>query len=145
MIIMLLAAYFLQNEFKNFKYYHYILLIGIAVIFYLFFYLIQWFIYQYFKGKWKKDIENGKNRLKSIVISKHKTEGNEYIITFTGCHKGDNIRLPVEKTDYFQYEIGARVMVTYLKYSKEVLTLDHFESKDEKKPLNESTAIYFKN
>lgn len=132
MIIMLMAAYFLKNEFKNFKYYHYILFIGVAVAFYLFFYLIHRLIYQYLKGRWKKDIKNGKNRLKSIIISKHKTEGDEYILTFAGCHKGDKIRLPVEKTAYYQYEKGARVMVTYLKYSKEVLTLDDSEGLNEK-------------
>ncbi|MEJ5105335.1 hypothetical protein [Chryseobacterium sp. MYb328] len=129
-LVMLTGAYFLQNEFKNFKYYHYLLFFGVAVALYLFFLLMHWLLYQYFKGRWKKDIQNGKNRLESIIISKHKTEGDEYIITFAGCHKGKKIMLSVEKTDYDQYEIGTKVMVTYFKYSKEVLSLGHSESKN---------------
>ncbi|SDJ88810.1 hypothetical protein [Chryseobacterium jejuense] len=127
MITTLIAAFFLKNEFKNFKYYHYILFIAAAVSLYLFFLLIHWLIYQYVKGRWKKDLENGKNRLKSIIISKHKTEGDEYIITFAGCSKGEKIRLPVKKKVYDEYETGTKVMVTYFKYSKEVLSLDHDE------------------
>ncbi|WP_123947411.1 MnhB domain-containing protein [Chryseobacterium pennae] len=130
MIVMIMAGYFLKNEFKNFKYYHYLLFIGVAVALYLFFLLMHWLLCQYFKGRWKKDIKNGKNRLESIIISKHKTEGDEYIITFAGCHKGKKIRLPVEKTDYDQYEMGAKVVVNYFKYSQEVISLDYFESKD---------------
>jgi len=122
-IVMLMAAFFLQNEFKNFKYYHYILFFGGAVALYLFFALIHWLLYQYFKGRWKKDLENGKNRLSSMVISRHKTENDEYMMTFAGRHKGEKIMLPVEKTVYYQYELGTKVMVTYLKYSKEILSL----------------------
>lgn len=130
MITTLITAFFLKNEFKNFKYYHYILFIAAAVALYLFFLIIHWLIYQYVKGRWKKDIENGKNRLKSIIISKHKTEGDEYIITFAGCRQGEKIRLPVEEKDYYQYETGTKVTVTYLKYSKEVLSLDYAEDMD---------------
>ncbi|MBP2618773.1 hypothetical protein [Chryseobacterium jejuense] len=118
----------MKNEFKNFKYYHYILFIAAAVALYLFFLIIHWLIYQYFKGRWKKDIENGKNRLKSIIIPKHKTENDEYILTFAGCNNEEKIRLPVEKKVYYEYETGTKVMVTYLKYSKEVLSLDHDEN-----------------
>lgn len=130
MLMMLIAAYFLQNEFKNFKYYHYILFIAVAIALYLIFLIIHRLIYQYFKGRWKKDIENGKNKLRSVIISKHKTESDEYIITFAGCHKGEKIRLPVEKKDYDEYDMGTKVTVSYLKYSKKILSLAHNEDKN---------------
>lgn len=126
-IVMLMASYFLQNEFKNFKYYHYILFFCSAVALYLFFTLVHWLLYQYFKGRWKKDLENGKNRLSSIVISRHKTENDEYMMTFAGRHNSEKIRLPADKTDYYRFEPGTKVVVTYFKYSKEILSLESID------------------
>lgn len=62
----------------------------------------MWLIYKYFLKKWKKDIANGKNKLASIIIYRHKTENDEYIITFAGRNKHKKIRLPAEWTDYSQ-------------------------------------------
>ncbi|WP_284461380.1 hypothetical protein [Chryseobacterium sp.] len=127
-MLVLIACYFLQNDFKNFKYYHYILFIGVVVALYAFFYALIWLIYQYFLRNWKKDIENGKNHLTSIVTSRHKTENDEYIMTFAGRNKHEKIRLPAEREDYHRYEAGTKVVITYLKYSKVILSIHKLDT-----------------
>ncbi|MEY8758815.1 hypothetical protein [Chryseobacterium tongliaoense] len=123
-IIALIAAFVLKDEFINFKPYHYVAGICILMTFYFFCYFGIWLIYKYSVKNWEKDIKDGKNQLTSIVTYRHTTENDEYIITFAGRHKHEKIKLPVEKIYYNHYKIGTRVTVTYLKYSKIVLTLN---------------------
>ncbi|MCQ9637470.1 hypothetical protein MP477_21170 [Chryseobacterium sp. WG23] len=127
-IMVLIACYFLQNDFKNFKYYHYLLFIGIVLALYAFFYFLIWLTYKYYLRNWKKDIETGKNQLTSIVISRHKTENDEYMMTFAGRSQHEKIRLPAEKEDYYRYETGTKVVVSYLKYSKVILFIHELDT-----------------
>ncbi|EJL67997.1 hypothetical protein [Chryseobacterium populi] len=123
-VIALIASFVLKDEFTNFKFYHYITGISILLVFYSFCYCIIWGIYKYSTKNWEKDIKDGKNKLTSIITYRHKTENDEYIITFAGRHKHEKIKLPVEKAYYDRYPKGTKVIVTYLKYSKVVLTLN---------------------
>jgi hypothetical protein len=123
LLIMAIAYYFLQSEFSNFQYYGYILFAFAGLALFGFFYLMIWLIFIRFKNNWDKDIINGKNKLSSVIVNRHKTENDEYIITFAGQHKDEKIRIPVKKVEYYNYPIGTRVLVTYLKYSNEVLEL----------------------
>ncbi|MCT2562876.1 hypothetical protein [Chryseobacterium herbae] len=124
-LMVLMACYLLKDEFHDFKYYHYLLFLGIALMLYAFFYGIMHLVYFYSVKNWEKDIQNGKNKLTSIIISRHKTENDEYIITFSGRNRKEKIRLPVSKDDYLGYNVGTKVVVVYLKYSKTVISLDH--------------------
>jgi hypothetical protein len=123
LLIMAIAYYFLQNELTNFQYYHYFLFAFAGFALFSLFYLIVWLTFINFRNNWEKDITNGKNKLSSVIIGLHKTEYDEYIITFAGRHKGEKIKIPVKKSDYYNYQIGTKVVVTYLKYSKESLEL----------------------
>lgn len=123
LLIMAIAYYFIRNEFSNFQYYHYVLFVFAGFALFSFFYFIIWLTLRNFKKNWEKDITNGKNKLSSVIISRHKTENDEYIITFAGRHKDEKIRIPVKKEDYYNCQIGAKVLVTYLKYSNEALEI----------------------
>lgn len=123
LLIMAIAYYFLQNEFSNSQYYGYILFASAGFALFGFSYLIIWLTFRNFKTNWEKDITNGKNKLSSVIINRHKTENDEYIVTFAGRHKDEKIRIPVKKVVYYNYPIGTKVLVTYLKYSNEVLEL----------------------
>ncbi|WP_436486531.1 hypothetical protein [Chitinophaga sp. ARDCPP14] len=122
LFIMAIAYYFIQHEI-NLQYYHYILFVFAGIAMFGLFYLFVWLTFRSFKNDWKKDIINGKNKLSSVIISRHKTENDEYIVTFAGRHKGEKFSLPVKKADYYHYPIGTKVLVSYLKYSKEVLEI----------------------
>ncbi|MRG45709.1 hypothetical protein GFS24_11320 [Chitinophaga sp. SYP-B3965] len=117
LLIMAIAYYFLQNEFSP------VWFVFAGLVLFGFFYLMIWLTFRYFKSNWKKDIANGKNKLSSVIINRHKTENDEYIFTFAGRHKAEKIKIPVKKADYYKYQPGTKVLVTYLKYSKEVLEL----------------------
>jgi hypothetical protein len=123
LLILAIAYYFVQNEIAKFQYYHYILFVFAGFALFGFFYLIIWLTYKYFKKRWKKDIAHGKSKLWSVIIDRHKTENDEYIITFAGRNKNEKIRIPVKKVDYYNYPIGTKVCVTYLKYSNEAFEL----------------------
>ncbi|SKD09068.1 hypothetical protein SAMN05660461_4947 [Chitinophaga ginsengisegetis] len=123
LLIMAIAYYFIQNELINFRYYVLFVFAGFAM--FSFFYLIVWLTFRNFKKNWEKDIRHGKNKLSSVIISRHKTENDEYMLTFAGRHKGEKFRIPVKKADYYRYETGAKARVTYLKYSKEALELSN--------------------
>lgn len=123
LLIIAIAYYFLQNEWINFQYYHYFLFALAGFTLFSFSYLIVWLTFRNFRNNWEKDITNGKNKLASVIIGLHKTEHDEYIITFAGRHKAEKIVIPVKKSDYYNYPIGTKVVITYLKYSKELLNL----------------------
>ncbi|MDQ0641509.1 hypothetical protein QF042_005074 [Pedobacter sp. W3I1] len=123
LLIMAVAYYFLHGEWTNLRYYHYIVFVLAGLALFSLLYLTIWLVFRNFRNNWERDIKNGKNKLSSVIISYHKTEHGEYIVTFAGRHKGEKIRMPVKKTDYYNYQIGTKVLVTYLKYSKEVLEL----------------------
>ncbi|HCA06772.1 hypothetical protein [Chryseobacterium sp.] len=123
LLMVLMACYLLKDKFHDFKYYHYLLFFGITLALYAFFYGIMYLVYIYFVKNWEKDIKSGKNRLTSFIISAHKTENDEYIITFSGRNRKEKIRLPVSKSDYLNYHVGTKVVVVYLKYSKTVISL----------------------
>ncbi|PIF43157.1 hypothetical protein CLU96_0061 [Chryseobacterium sp. 52] len=125
LLMILIACYLLKDEFHDFKYYHYLLFFGVALALYAFFYCMMYLVYTYSVKNWEKDIQNGKNRLTSIIISRHETENDEYIITFSGRNRKEKIRLPVSKADYLNYHAGTKVVVIYLKYSKTVISLDY--------------------
>ncbi|MEZ2443494.1 hypothetical protein AB6805_17340 [Chitinophaga sp. RCC_12] len=122
LFIMAIAYYFIQHEI-NLQYYHYILFVFAGLALFGILYLFVWLTFRSFKNNWKKDILNGKNKLSSVIISRHKTENDEYIMTFAGRHKSEKFRFPVKKADYYQYPIETKVLVSYLKYSKEVLEI----------------------
>ena len=124
LLMVLIACYLLKDEFHHFKYYHYLLFFGIALVLYAFFYGIMHLVYAHSVKNWEKDIQHGKNRLTSIIISRHETENDEYIITFSGRNRKEKIRFPVSKADYLNYHVGTKVVVIYLKYSKTVISLE---------------------
>lgn len=119
---MLLASLFIKDMFASFKYYDYILFAFGGLALFAFGYLISLIIITYDNRNWRKDKLNGKNKLKSVVINRDKTEYAEYL-TFAGPHINDKIRIRVKKEDYSRYEPGAKVLVTYLKYSREALEI----------------------
>ncbi|SFN52775.1 hypothetical protein SAMN05421594_3176 [Chryseobacterium oleae] len=126
LLMVLMACYLLKDKFHDFKYYHYLLFSGITLVLYAFLYGIMYLVYIYFVKNWEKDIKSGKNRLISVIISRHKTENDEYIITFSGRSRKEKIRLPVSKADYLDYLVGTQVVVVYLKHSKTVISIDHY-------------------
>ena len=119
---MLLASLFIKDKFATFKYYDYILFICGGFALYAFCYLISLMVSVYDNRNWKKDKLNGKNKLKSVIIHRDKTEYAEYL-TFAGPHANDKIRIRVTQEDFNRYETGAKILVTYLKYSKEALEI----------------------
>ncbi|WP_223608717.1 hypothetical protein [Chryseobacterium sp. OSA05B] len=123
LLMVLIACYLLKDEFHHFKYYHYLLFFGIALVLYAFFYGIMHLVHARSVKNWEKDIQHGKNILTSIIISRHETENDEYIITFSGRNRKEKIRLPVSKADYLNYHVGTKVVMIYLKYSKTVISL----------------------
>jgi len=114
-----------KDNFINFNYYDYILFVGAGFAMFGFCYFIGWSLNRYDNYNWKKDKTYGKNKLTSVIISRDKTEYGEYL-TFAGRLKKDKIRLKVKQGDYDHYQIGTKVLVTYLKFSKEALELIEF-------------------
>lgn len=94
------------------------LLIGIFTVLYI---LYRW-AYSCDLKLWEKDIKNGKNKLTSIVL--YRNDDDEYSLTFAAWNKKEtNIRLIVTKEEYLRYSVGTKVVVTYLKYRKDVLSI----------------------
>jgi hypothetical protein len=119
---MTLIAWFIRDNFSSFHYYDYILFIAAGLALFAFGYFIAWLLNRYDNSNWKKDKSNGKSKLTSNVIKRDKTEYGEYL-TFAGKSKNDNLRIKVKQQDYSHYQIGTKVEVTYLKFSKVALNL----------------------
>lgn len=120
--VMALAAFFIKDEFSKFKYYDYILFAGAGLVLFGFAYIMYLLVIGYDRQNWKKDKTKGKNKLLSIVIDSDTTEYGKYL-TFAGPAKNKKIRLLVNQEDYSRYKAGAKVVVTYLKYSKTALSI----------------------
>ena len=120
---MALIAWFIKDDFTGFRYYDYILFgaAGLALFFLCYFFV--WVINLYDNNNWKKDKLQGKNKLTSIIIDRDKTEYGEYL-SFAGPHNNQKIRIKVKQQDYSRYQPGAKIIVTYLKFSKEALELE---------------------
>lgn len=119
---MTFIALIIREDFSNFHYYDYILFVVSGFALFSFCYFIVWLLNRYDNSNWKKDKLNGKNRLTSIVINRDKSKYGEYL-TFAGKSKSNKIRIRVKQEDYPHYQIGTKVHVTYLKFSKEALGL----------------------
>lgn len=111
-----------KETLDNLKYYDYIAFSCIGFLFFCFCYFFAWLADRYSKYNWKKDKLNGKNKLTSVVIKRDKTEHAEYL-TFSGPFKNEKIRIEVKPEDYDRYQIGSKVIVTYLKFSKQALEI----------------------
>ncbi|GAA4207491.1 hypothetical protein GCM10022289_30020 [Pedobacter jeongneungensis] len=121
-LLMAFTALLLKHHFADFKYYDYILFVGAGFAIYGFCYCFAWLLMSYDSANWKKDREEGKNKLISVVINRDKTEHAEYL-TFAGPAKNEKIRIRVKPEDYSRYAIGTKVSVVYLKFSKEALEI----------------------
>ncbi len=119
---MTFIVWILRKDFENFHYYDYILFVGAGFALFSFCYFIFWLLNRYDNSNWQKDKLIGKNILTSIVINRDKSEYGEYL-TFAGKSKSNKIRIKVKQEDYCRYQIGTKVRVTYLKFSKEALGL----------------------
>jgi len=113
------------ESFSKFKYYDYILFAAGGLALFGFAYLISFLVTGYDRRNWKKDKIHGKNRLTSIIINRDKTDYGEYL-TLAGKSKNDKVRLEVEPGVYSRYQTGTKVEVTYLKYSKKLLSIREF-------------------
>ncbi|MDW9382893.1 hypothetical protein [Chryseobacterium sp. JV558] len=122
LFVMALSAFFIKDDFSKFKYYDYILFAGAGLVLLGFAYLMYLLVTRYDRRNWKKDKISGKNKLSSIVIDSDTTEYGEYL-TFAGPAKNKKIRLLVTQEDYSRYKTGTKVVVTYLKYSKSVISI----------------------
>ncbi|WP_347219517.1 hypothetical protein [Chryseobacterium sp.] len=123
LIISTLIIFFLRKELGHLKFYYYILGIVFLIIFYYSCYWAIGLVYKNSVKNWTRDIENGKNKLTTVILHRHKTEDDEYIFTFAGRDKREKIRLAIEKDNYSRYKSGDKVIVVYLKYSKTVLSI----------------------
>jgi hypothetical protein len=106
----------------NLKYYDYVLFAGVGLFLFAFFYFMAWLADKFSKHNWQKDKLNGKSKLTSVVVNRHKTEDGQYL-TFAGPSENKKIRIEVEQADYNRYKIGSKVTVTYLKYSRKSLEI----------------------
>jgi hypothetical protein len=122
LITMGMACWFIRDKFKSFLYYEYLLLVFATFALYIFCYFIGRLIIRYDSNNWLKDSRSRKSKLTSVIINRDKTEYGEYL-TFAGKHKGDKIRIRVKEKDYKSFQIGAKIIVVYLKFSKEALQL----------------------
>lgn len=121
-LLMAFAAWCIGDTFAHLAYYEYILFAAAGLVMYAFCYGMAMLVHRYDIANWKKDKANGKNKLKSVVINRDKTEYGEYL-TFAGLAKEDKIRIKVDAKDYAVCQVGTKVSVTYLKFSKEALEL----------------------
>ena len=119
----IIAVFSVEKEtLDNLKYDDYIAFFCIGLLFFSFCYVIAWLANRYNQHNWKKDKINGKNKLTSVVINRDQTEHAEYL-TFAGPQKNGKIRIEVKQEDYNRFQIGSKVMVTYLKFSKKALEI----------------------
>lgn len=117
-ILIFLLSFIMENYKDKFLF---VILTGL-VLFGILFGIIN-LIINYNTKRWQKDKKLGKHILESIVIDKQNIEDNATTITFSGVKKGSKIKLHIDRDDYDKYPIGAKVIVTYLKYRKEILNI----------------------
>ncbi len=125
LIVLPVAAFIcwlIRDKFSTFYYYDFILLAGATVVSYGFVYLIGWLMCKYDTVNIRKDIACGKSKLTSVLINRDKTEHGEYL-TFAGEEEGSKIRLLVTEEEYTAYAVEMKVIITYLKHSKKLLTI----------------------
>lgn len=78
------------------------------------------------KANLQKDIKKGKTKLISILINKYTTRYGFYF-TFAGKNKDEKINMNVNYQEYNAYQIGQKLIVTYLPHSKEPIYIVHAE------------------
>ena len=118
-----------KENLSKLKYYDYISFALVGLLMFCFCYLIALLADRYNKHNWKKDKLNGKNRLISVVIDRDKTEHAEYL-TFSGPLENEKVRIEVKQEYYNRFQIGSKVMVTYLKFSKKALEITDLKKSD---------------
>lgn len=128
LFFMLFMSWLIRDKFATFKYYDYILFICAGLAMFGICYLMSLLVSTYDNRNWKKDKLNGKNRLRSVIINRDKTEYAEYL-TFAGKEAKDKIRIRVKEEDYSRLKVGAKIDITYLKYSREALKIVELDKK----------------
>lgn len=88
-------------------------------------YLPIWLILKHHKANFEKDKRYGKNKLTTVVLHSYEEENGHCFVTFAGQDQKYEITLKVE--DSHRYPAGTKVMVTYLKFSREALKVVKIE------------------
>ncbi len=120
--VMTFMAYCIMDSFSRLSYSDFILFALAGMALYGFCYLVFWLLRKYDNANLERDIKQGKSILTSIVIGRDKTEYGTYL-TFAGPDNNNRIRITVTPSAYNNHQVGTKVMVTYLKFSKRALEI----------------------
>lgn len=95
------------------------------LVFSIMYYIVFWFMYQDYAMDMEKDIEVGKRKLETTILRRDIVNTYRYYLTFASQNiKEKDIILLVDKSHYFRYRYGTKVVITYSRHTRQILSID---------------------
>jgi hypothetical protein len=121
--LMAFIVWLIKDNLSKLKMVDFLLLAFATLLGYFFMYGIAKLLLMFDDNRLKKDLRIGKSKLQTFIINKDKTEYGEYI-TFAGRNEKEKIRLEVSQQDYKRLQTGTKVLVAFLKYRQQSITIE---------------------